>query len=88
MQVIKLNTCRGCKFGDGPLPNGMMECTRFPPTVTATLVPQANKTMGVAMQATFPQLPPERSCGEWKPRIELAATDPHKYNFGQLSIGQ
>lgn len=71
MSLIRIQSCRRCKFGEPMGTDGMVECRRFPPDVTAVAVPQGNQ-FGVAMQATFPKLQPDQYCGEWKPKMSMA----------------
>lgn len=66
-----------------------MECRRYPPTVTATMVPRDAKSMGIAMQATFPKVPPELRCGEWAPRIAINMADVGMhYDYSQPTPGK
>lgn len=67
MSLIRLQTCRRCKFGEPVGTDGMVECRRYPPVVNAIAVPQ-----GVAMQCSFPKLNPDLYCGEWKPKFAAA----------------
>jgi hypothetical protein len=74
MSLIRFHSCRRCKFGEPIGPDGMVECRRYPPAVTALALPN-NGRINVAMQATFPKLQPDQYCGEWAPKLHRANDD-------------
>lgn len=75
MSLIRLQSCQTCKHGERLPHEPAIECRRYPPTVTATMVPRDTKTMGIAMQATFPKVPLDLRCGEWGPRLAISASE-------------
>lgn len=64
MTIIRLQNCRRCKHGE-VADATHVECRRYPPQVTGTLVPTGNGQAALAMQATFPKLSADAYCGEW-----------------------
>lgn len=70
MSLIRLQTCRRCKFGEPVGADGMVECRRYPPIVTAISIAQ-----GAALQCSFPKLNPDLYCGEWKAKFNVARED-------------
>lgn len=70
MSLIRLQSCRRCKFGEPVGSDGMVECRRYPPIVTAISMGQ-----GIALQCSFPKLNPDLHCGEWKPKFNMASEE-------------
>ena len=66
-QVVRLESCERCKFS--AVAGRTMECHRNPPQ--ASIIPGPGG-QPVTM-ACFPPVNPAGFCGEWRPKIEMAA---------------
>lgn len=69
MSIIRLQTCRICKYAEQISGEAEVECRRFPPTATAILVPVGPGRAAVQAHVAIVRVNPDFYCGEFKPRL-------------------
>lgn len=66
-------TCKGCKYYG--VKGEVSECRRYPPTVTALLVPgpptpaSPHGSVGIQVMTLYPQVGDAPACGEFTARL-------------------
>lgn len=71
--IVRVNCCGNCKFARATRSAGLLECHRYPPVVTALLIPRGPSQAEIQFPAAFPTVQESHECGEHKPALVLAA---------------
>jgi hypothetical protein len=76
MQIIGAQLCSNCKFSfREPGVSGAVLCRRFPKQGGPIVVPIKAGVLQVQMHFGYPVQMDDETCGEWKPRLAIAASE-------------